>query len=207
MDTPPAATASNPEGRGGRTDDGDSFEPSSAIRSDFDATTILLLWCIRKAFFPLLWLGMSFATISFAIAGQDVLELESQATSLDTPSEYAGALLSPLALVAIAFIMRIAVGFLALAAAYPLSKSTKPHDHQDVRRITQHVRVWRDRLYLSRAFRSLRWTWIVRNAAVQRLGRRGSRLAMCNPVLRWAGIALFIIFLVVFFIALGTSTQ
>ena len=207
MDTPPAATASNPEGRGGRTDDGESFDPSSAIRSDFDATIILLLWCIRKAFFPLLWLGLSFATISFAIAGQDVLELESQATSLDTPSEYAGALLSPLALVAIAFIMRIAVGFLALAAACPLSKSTKPHDHQDVRRITQHVRVWRDRLYLSRAFRSLRWTWIVRNAAVQRLGRRGARLAMCNPVLRWAGIALFILFLVVFFIALGTSTQ
>lgn len=207
MDTPPAATASNPEGRGGRTDDGGSFDPSSAIRSDFDATTILLLWCIRKAFFPLLWLGMSFATISFAIAGQDVLELESQATSLDTPSEYAGALLSPLALVAIAFIMRIAVGFLALAAAYPLSKSTKPHDHQDVRRITQHVRVWRDRLYLSRAFRSLRWTWIVRNGAVPRLGRRGVRLAMCNPVLRWAGIALFVLFLIVFFIALGTPTQ
>jgi len=207
VDTAPAAAGRNPRSPGERTGDGDGFDPSSAIRSDFDATIILLLWCIRKGFFPLFWLGMSFATISFAITGQDVLELESQATSLDTPSEFVGALLSPLSIVAIAFIMRIAVGFLALAAAYPLSRSTKPHDHQDVRRMTQHVRVWRDRLYLSRAFRSLRWTWIVRNVAIQRLGRRGARLAMCNPVLRWAGIALFILFLVVLFIALGTSTQ
>jgi len=207
VDTEPAATGLGPERRTARTNRGDSFDPSSAIRSDVDATVILILWCIRKAFFPLLWLGMTLATIYFAIARRDLLELENQASSLGSPGEFVGALLSPLALVAIALIMRIAVGFLALAAAYPLSRSTKPHDHQDVRMMTQHIRVWRDRLYLSRAYRSLRWTWIVRNAAIQRLGRRGARLAMCNPVLRWAGIALFILFVVVFFFALGASMQ
>ena len=207
MDAPPAEAGSNPESPGERNDDGDGFDPSSAIRSDFDATIILLLWCIRKSYFPLLWLGMSFATIAYAIAQRDVLELENQALSLDTPSEFVGALLSPLSIVAIAFIVRIAVGFLALAAAYPLSRSTKPHDHQDARTMTRHIRVWRDRLYLSRAFRSLRWTWIVRNVAVQRLGRRGARLALCNPVLRWAGIALFILFLVALFIAVGASME
>jgi hypothetical protein len=206
VDAPPAAAGSNPGRLGERTDDS-GFDPSSAIRSDFDATVVLLLWCIRKSYFPLLWLGMSFAAISYAIARRDVLELENQALSLDTPSEFVGALLSPLSIVAIAFIVRIAVGFLALAAAYPLSRSTKPHDHQDVRAMTQHIRVWRDRLYLSRAYRSLRWTWIVRNAAVEQLGRRGARLAMCNPVLRWAGIALFILFVVVFFFALAASME
>jgi len=207
VDAPPAAAGSNPGERGKQAYDGDGFDPSAAITSDFDATIVLLLWCIRKSFFPLLWLGLSFATIYFAIARRDLLELEEQAASLSSPGEYLGALLSPLALVAIALIVRISVGILALAAAYPLSRSTTPRDHQDVRRMTQHIRVWRDRLYLSRAFRSLRWTWIVRNAAVQRLGRRGARLAMCNPALRWSGIALFITFMVVFFVALGASTQ
>ena len=149
----------------------------SAIRSDIGATIVLLLWCSRMAFLPLLWLGMPFATIYFAIARRDVLELESQALSLDTPGEFVGALLSPHSIEAIAFIVRIAVGLLALVAAYPLSRSTEPHDHQDVRTMTRHIRMWRDRLDLSRAFRSLRWMWIVRNAAVQRLGRRGARLA------------------------------
>ena len=207
MDAPPAAAGSNPGERGKQVYDGDGFDPSSAIKSDFDATIVLLLWCIRKSFFPLLWLGLLFATIYFAIARRDLLKLEEQASSLSSPGEYLGALLSPLALVAIALIMRISVGILALAAAYPLSRSTKPHDHQNVRAMTRHIRVWRDRLYLSRAYRSLRWTWIVRNAAVQQLGRRGARLAMCNPVLRWAGIALFILFVVVFFFALGASMQ
>ena len=205
MDAPSAAAGNSPERREAPTDDG--LDPSSFIRSDFDATIILLLWCIRKSFFPLLWLGMLFATTYFVVAERDLLELESQTASLESPSAIAGALLSPFALVAIALIVRVAVGFLALAAAYPLSRSTKLRHYQDVRKMTQHVRLWRDRLYLTRAYRSLRWTWIVRNAAVERLGRKGTRLAMCNPVLRWIGITSFVLLLVALVIAAAASTQ
>lgn len=183
----------------------DSFEPSSVIRDDNDATIILVLWCVRKSFFPLLWLGLSVATVFYVLVGRDVILIEEQVSSLTSPAQAARAFLSPFVLVAVAFLLRLSVGFLALIAAYPLSRSTTSDDHADVGWVGRHARVGKDRLYLSRAFRSLRWTWIVRRAAVDRLGRRGQLLAMCNPVLRWAGIVLFILFIVITVLALSAQ--
>ncbi len=175
---------------------GPPFDPSWAIRDDFDATVVLLLWCLRKSFFPMFWLGVSFATVFFAVVNNDPEAATEGVDSLSSPGDLFGALLSPMALVAVAFAIRIGVGFFALAAAYPLSAAAARHDYAGVGRLGQFTRTWFDRLHLSRGYRSLRWTWKVRAEAARRLGRRGAILSTCSVILRWAGIALFVLFLV-----------
>lgn len=184
----------------------EGFDPTSVIRSDLDATVILALWCLRKLFLPLLWFGFLFATTYYIVADREVALLVDQVSSLASPSEAIGALLSPLIFIVVASVMRISVGFVALAAAYPLSRSTTTSDHSQAGWIGRHMRVGRDRLYLSRAFRNLRWTWIVRSAAVERLGRRGQLLALCNSVIKWAGIILLAACIFAFFFAIEVAT-
>lgn len=44
----------------------DRLNPGRALLDgEFDAQTVLLLWCVRKTFFPLIWLGSSVAFLSF----------------------------------------------------------------------------------------------------------------------------------------------
>lgn len=155
----------------------------------------------------MLWLGMSFATVVFAIVRTDPSAVTEGVDSLNSPGDFLGALLSPMALVAFAFLIWIGVGFFALAAAYPLSASGARHDYAGVGRLGQFTRTWFDRLYLSRGYRSLRWTWRVRTEVAQRLGRRGEILSTCSTVLRWAGIGLFVLFLVAFFVAFSIATS
>jgi hypothetical protein len=172
------------------------FDPSWAIRNDFDATVVLLLWCIRKSFFPLLWLGLTFATIVFTIVDQNPNEATEGLSSLGGPTDYVGALVSPMALVVVAFAIRLGVGFLAFAAAYPLSAAATANDGPELGRFTRR---WFDRMYLTRGYRALRWTWRVRTEAASRLDRRGSILMTCSTVLRWASVGLFVLWMAVTF--------
>ncbi len=174
------------------------FDPSWAIRDHFDATLVLLLWCLRKSFVPLLWLGLTFATIVVTVLDQSPATITSDLTSLDDPMSYLGALISPLALVVVAFAIRISVGFLAFAAAYPLSAAATRDDGPELGRFTRR---WFDRIYLTRGYRALRWTWRVRHEAAGRLGRRGEILMTCSTVLRWASILLFVTYVVVSLVA------
>jgi hypothetical protein len=176
------------------------FDPSWAIRNDFDATIVLLLWCLRKSFFPLLWLGMTVATVVFTIVDRNPNEAAETLNSLSGPTDYAGALLSPLVLVVIAFTIRIGAGLLAFAAAYPLSAAATANDGPELGRFTRR---WFDRIYLTRGYRALRWTWRVRTEAADRLERRGSILTTCSTALRWASVLLFVLFVVVTIAALA----
>ncbi|MCB0911485.1 MAG: hypothetical protein KDB60_07710 [Propionibacteriaceae bacterium] len=60
-------------------------------------------------------------------------------------------------------------------------------------RLRAALHAWSDRLHVARAFRSLRWTWAVRAVAMGRLGRRGRRLALAEPVLQAAGVVLMVV--------------
>lgn len=173
------------------------LDPAVALREGtFDATVLLLLWCARRAFFPLLWLGLTSATVAIGVIGRDPGGLEARVEELQASGDWLGALLSPLVGVIIAFALRIAVAGLSFAAAYPLSRWNTPSDYAEGRRSGSRLRLWRDRLYLTRAYRALRWTWAVRRVAVDRLGPTGGRLARCDAILRWGGIAAFALFVV-----------
>jgi hypothetical protein len=182
----------------------EELDPAVALRPGrFDPAAVLVLWCVRKAFYPLLWLGLIFAT-----AGGRADEIDEAGGvaeyigTLDSASEIVAAALSPLVIVLLAFGLRIAVAGLAFALAYPLTTWNQPSDYAHGRRTRSRSRLWSDRWHLTRAYRALRWTWAVRQVAAERLGEPGRRLLRCGPVLRWASILLLTAYLVTILLTL-----
>ena len=171
------------------------LDPSLAIRpGTFDARAVLLLWCYRRAWFPLFWLGMIVALF----AGVDPVEVQQETESLAIVGEWLRNLLSPLAGVILAFFVRFSAGWLALGFAYPLSRGFRLDDYRKRYRWSRRLRLWRDRLVLSRAYRSLRWSAIVRQAAADRLGRGGRRLMRCDSIVPWAVVVLIVAYVLVY---------
>lgn len=167
-----------------------TLAPAAALRPGrFDPTALWLVWCLRRSFLPLLWSGL----IGAAVVGQ--LE-QASAEQLQTPGALIDALLSPLAGVVLALGARVGASALALALAYPLARRAAPLDE---RRLVGALRValWADRLYLTRAFRQLRWTTPVRDLAARRLGDTGRRLRRADLVLRVANPVLLVALVVV----------
>lgn len=135
---------------------------------------LLTLWCIRQASTNLLILGL----IPPLLVGQLTDDLASQ---LDTPEELAGALLSPLALIAVAIVLRFAVGVTSLGLAFPLRVNGAFDPAATPARSPAMQAV--DRLTLARGRGTLRWSWAVRRTASQRLGRRGTVLDAAGRLL------------------------
>lgn len=158
-----------------------------------DATLLLVLWLARKSFFPLIWLGSSIAVIGFG----DITDMEDQLRILQDPADAIGSLLSPLGGLVLAFGLRLLANLLALVAAFQLTSWTRSHEYTLGWRFSRWFRSWWDRVYLARAYRSLRWTAVVRQAAHERLGSRGRALRIAEITLFWAGVVFFLGFIVV----------
>lgn len=173
---------------------GSGFDPASALRpSRADAYTVLVLWCARKSFVPLLWIGLAIAVWAL----RDVDAVLAEVAVLGDLEAMASDLLSPFALVVIAITVRILTAWTALAAAYPMTRWTRPTDYAHGRRKRSWIGLWWDRLHLARGFRSLRWTGPVRRVAEQRLGAVGEAFRMANRVITWIGLVSFVGFVVV----------
>ncbi|MGJ7441858.1 hypothetical protein [Aquipuribacter sp. MA13-6] len=144
-----------------------------------DAVTILVLWGLRRAFYPLLLVGLAFAWIAGEVTPVALVRLEN-------PLQLVAALATPLAGIAVALTVRLLVGLLALAAAFPrtrwVSEEEAERDAAGHRR--GPVRRWVDRVYMTAAYRELRSTWTVRGRATSQLGRSGRWLTGLN-VLLW----------------------
>lgn len=182
----------------------EELDPALALRTGrFDPGAVLFLWCARKAFYPLLWLGLIFATIT---GRSDEIDeaggIAEYIGTLHSAGDIIAAALSPLVIVLMAFGLRIVVAGLAFALAYPLTTWNEPTDYAHGRRERSTTRLWSDRWHLTRAYRALRWTWAVRQVAAERLGELGRQLLRCGPVLRWASILLFTGYLVTIFLTL-----
>lgn len=173
----------------------DRLDPELAIRpGDFDAHAVLFLWCVRKSFYPTLWLGFAVAFIAFG----DVEAVTREIEGLDSPQAMVSGLLSPFGLIVVAFGIRIVGSLLGLAAAYPLTLSTQ-HSQYRGRRLPRMFHLWRDRLYQARAYRSLRQTWAVRDRAHARLEAADRIYRFVEFTLIWANI----VFLVSLFVVVG----
>jgi hypothetical protein len=93
---------------------------------------------------------------------------------LDSPGQLASSIFSPFALVAIAIVGRIALGFVALGAAYPLVLMHAAPQYRGTNRLGRFIRKWMDRWKMSSAYRSARWTWYVRSAVFDRMDAWGT---------------------------------
>ena len=172
------------DGQGGPEDL--RVRPGAALRPG-SIDPVLVLWAMRQAFWPLIVTGITVAVA----AGRLESDTISQWTS---PGEILSALLTPLAGIAAAVLVRIAVGWLALAAAWPLSRwEQKPGTKPWWRSYRGIVDRWR----LAQVYRTLRWTWGVRAEAIERAGPLGRRLGLAAPITTIATIAAVVAFFVV----------
>jgi len=150
-----------------------------------DATALLLVWCLRRTATPLFFLGATVAGLNGDLA-------RNLAARLDTPEEVVSALLSPLAGIALALMARVVSSMLGWLLAYPLTKRWS--QTYDANEDLGAYRRWYDRWQVTGSYRSLRWTWSVRNAAVRRLGSLGQVLNAFNPfalVVSWVAFFVF----------------
>lgn len=185
-----------------QTRDGDTavggLDPSLALRPGrLDPFVLWLVWLLRRASLPLLWVGLIGAVLS-----GDLDDLDPQ--RFQTLGELFGALLSPLAGVALAIAARAGAGVLGWALAYPIAHAARPVD--DPRRFhVPQVSVWIDRFHLTRALRAWRWTAAVREVAAHRLGGTRRRLRLLDRGLLIANPVLIAVFIVAAAVTDGPS--
>lgn len=165
-------------------------DPAAALRPGrADAFVVLTLWAARRLFGPLLLIGLIFGWVTGQLQAESTVIAE-----WDSPDDLLGALLTPLAGIALAILVRIVVGFAALAAAWPLSRWDR---QQAAGTRASLYRTAIDRWRLAQAYRSLRWTWGVRDTAIARGGTAGRRLALSVPITTGATIVLSVAFVVI----------
>ncbi|MGI9643414.1 MAG: hypothetical protein ACR2N9_11625 [Acidimicrobiia bacterium] len=167
------------------------------LDGSFDGTALLLLWLARKSFFPVLWIGIGIAVIVTQDIANLSREVQREIESLDSVGAVLAALASPFALILMALLLRLLVELLAFALAYPLTRWNRPSDYARRGSSGSYLRLWWDRVYLTRSFRSLRWSWAVRQSAADRLGRKGQILETLSSVLSWTSGILFAALVVV----------
>jgi hypothetical protein len=152
----------------------EAFDPTRLLKpGNADPLVLQILWCVRKAFYPMLWLGL----VMVLLSGRNLVDV----SELDTIPEILGAFFSPFAGVVVAVVIRALVGFLGVIAAYPFS-------HPDFAKgiaYRNRLRQWQDRYQQTVAFADLRWTWAAREVSIERLGDTGRVLSWCDPILRW----------------------
>ncbi|MGA7757364.1 MAG: hypothetical protein WCA57_05925 [Ilumatobacteraceae bacterium] len=107
-------------------------------------------------------------------------------------------LLSPLAGLVLAVVVRLGSNMVALALAYPLTRDYGAHLEPRTG-LGSGIGVWLDRRNLAKAYRSLRWTHHVRQEALRRLGPSGDRVSKLDPILDVVNIATFVVMVVVVF--------
>lgn len=148
-----------------------------------------------------LWLGIAVSSIAGETAEQEVDQVLTLATQGN--QDFWGQLLSPYALVIVASGIRLAVGGLALVIAYPLTRWSTLAHYDPTHRVRSSIKLWRDRLHLTRAYRSLRRTDAVRSVAIEGLGPLGRRTQLADRILRWSGFVLFLLMIVIMSVLAG----
>ncbi len=169
---------------------GTSVDPDAVLAPGRrDPTVVLSLWIVRRAFVPLVVAGLVGAVVLTGGRGAE--------TELENPGDVVEGVVSPLAGIVLAVVVRLLVPVLGLAAAYPLS-------HRAAIAVDAHrgsgagagLGRWLDRAHVTRALRELRSTRAVREEAVRRLGARGRALSRAGEVVAWVTVPLLAVLVV-----------
>jgi hypothetical protein len=158
-----------------------------AVGGRVDAALVLTLRLVRRLWLPALVLG---ATWLVATDDVDSVAVE----SLDTVDELLGALLSPLAGIALAIGVRLVAGALGFVVALPRARAELVADGE---RRTAILARAADLVFLTGALRSLRFTAAARDVAAGRLGAAGRVALAVDRVETWlapvAGVVLVLV--------------
>jgi hypothetical protein len=147
-----------------------------------DAAAVLVLWALRRLFWPLLLLGLAYAWLAGEVTPVALVRL-------DDPVRFVRALFTPLAGIVVALTFRVAADLVSLAVAFPRTRWVLEDRARRGGHARGPVRRWVDRLYMTSAYSELRRTWTVRGRAATRLGHSGPWLTAMN-VLLWLVVAL-----------------
>lgn len=158
----------------------EGFDPASALRPGrFDPVALLVLTSLRSAAPALIPIGLIYAWLASESRFRTLPEMTS-------PGDMARSLLSPFAIVAFAFLVRLGTNWAGLLLAYPTSHRLAGPG-SGAGRIWPAAAIWRDRWLWVGALRSVRFTTSVRQLAIARSGRLGR-------VLNWVRIGLTVVF-------------
>jgi hypothetical protein len=159
----------------------DAFAPGA------DAVGLLLLRCYRTLSLVLIGLGSCIAVWSRSI--------DSVEEGLTTAEGILHALVTPLAALALGIAVRISVTPLAWGTACIFAWVTNSEMTPPPRRNTWWNRLM-DQTRMASAYRALRWTTSVRDAAVASLGRTGQVLLYTDLTLRVLAALTVVVFVV-----------
>lgn len=160
-----------------------------------DALVVLGLRLLRRGTWLVIPLGASVALL--AGISQDRLS-----TQYDTLSDWVDALISPLWLLTIGILLRLAVAPIAYLVAVVVAVLGP----RDIRQADDRRNDWSratDLLRVAGSLRALRWTVAVRDEAVSLTGGTGEVLRVAEAVIGWLIVAAWIGFVVV--AVVGTS--
>jgi hypothetical protein len=174
------------------------IDPEAALRPvRSDPLALLIVWFVRKSFYWVLFLGVLIAAA--------LNRVDEVGDTFDSAGTAAQRLASPLAAIVVALLLRFGSSFAALVLAYPLARDYErglaPRTN-----VGKSIGTLLDRLKVARAYRSLRWTHHVRQAAVVRLGRTGRRLSRLDPILDVLNIGMFVAAFAMLVLAVGDGS-
>ena len=175
------------------------FDPGTALLPGrADALRLTTLRLVQRSVYWIFFLGIVLgALVSLANHGD---KIEVDATS---PDRLLGGVLTPFALVFFALMLRVATGVVALALAYPVARLHQA-DSAPPSTLKERFDIHLDRLFVTRAFRALRWTRGVRHAALDRLGPTKERVERIDRVIGIANVATGLACIAAFVVIGGT---
>lgn len=145
-------------------DDGPFIHPAQALRpGDTDARNLLIVWCIRRSSYPLLFLGLIGTYATTGARGT---------VEWGDPGVVARELASPIAGLMLAVVVRVVASQAGLVMAFWLARERDRH--LDPRTgINRRLAKALDLRQASKSFRALRWTHHVRQEALRRVAPTG----------------------------------
>ncbi len=129
-----------------------------------DSRRLLVVWFVKKSFW---WMFFGGAAMASVVHFVERVEDEFQ-VNYRSPESVEHGLLSAWVFVVLAVLLRIAIGWIAIALAYPLARA---HEIGLAPRtgFNRHYATLSDRYKVARALRALRWTHNVRQVALARV--------------------------------------
>lgn len=163
------------------------LQPGSA-----DSRRLLIAWFVKKSFW---WMFFGGAAVASVVHFVERVDNQFQ-VDYRSPESVERGLLSAWAPVVLAVLLRFAIGWVALALAYPLARrhevGLEPRSGWN-----RHYATMSDRYKVAKAFRSVRWTHHVRQVALNRVSPTMSWWRRLDPILDVVNVIGIVAFLIV----------
>lgn len=160
-----------------------------------DSHRLVWLWIVRRATLTLLLLGVFIGVAVSGVGDDGAAELQIDTSSAESILR---GILTRFGLVFAGIVLRLAINWAALALAYPLARAHQG-ELEGNPGLRRRLAIYGDRLTIVRAYRELRWTEGVRDAALSRVEPHKARYERLDRAVGIANIVLVGVCLVAVF--------